>query len=163
MRPSQPGYNFSAADLARASLQPDELSRIIFGVQGTDANGLPIEALQLLAQIAKNNAIKNATYRPGAINFPAWHRQLLFTENPNRSYLIIQNVGSGDLMVVFEDGPASILNQSSADGQTFLTQLQTRALRIVAGGYYEPLIPPKNNIAIFTLGTATNGVAIEGS
>jgi hypothetical protein len=80
-----------------------------------------------------------------------------------RSYLLIQNVGSGDLMVLFEGGPSSVQDMSSAAGQNELTVKQTRAIRVVAGGNYEPLMPPSNAITIFTIGTATQGVCIEGA
>jgi len=157
IKPSNPGYNFTTADLQRASFPPDLLGKMI--VQA----GKNPDAGALLAAILKSQRKQNANFRPASINFPIWSLQSLFSANPNRSYLIIQNTGNGDLMLIFEDGPASIQdNSGSTDAQQQLTNMQTRALRIVAGGYYEPLVPPTNSLTLFTLGVATNGVAIEG-
>lgn len=157
MEPSKPGYHLSTADLQRAYIGPDILGRII------QQAGQHPDTTALLAGILKSQRKNNARFRPAMFNFPAYNRQLLFTENPNRSYLIIQNVGAGDLIVLFEDGPVSIEDDSgSADAQQMLINAQTRGLRIVAGGYFEPLVPPVNSITIFTLNTETNGVAIEG-
>jgi hypothetical protein len=50
---------------------------------------------------------------------------------------------------------------ATAAGQAQLTNQQTRAVRVVAGGYYEPLIAPTNQITIFTLNTATQAMAQE--
>lgn len=161
LQPSRPGYNFSAADLVRANITPEELGRMIALRQQSPEN-YSYDAMQLLAALLKSQKPANALYKPSAFSFATYRKQMLFAENPNRNYLIIQNVGGGDLMVVFESGETNVADYSAAADQAQLTGLQTRALRIVAGGYFEPLTPPKNPITIFTLNTATNGVAIEG-
>ncbi len=157
MDTSRPGYDFSTADLSRASISPDTLGRMIL------QQGMQPDAGALLAAILKTQRKNNARFRTATYNFATYNRQLIFAENMNRSYLIIQNVGSGDLMLVFEDGPVNLEDDSAVGSQGLLIGMQTRALRIVAGGYYEPLVPPVNSLTIFTLNGATNGVAIEGS
>lgn len=155
--PSRPGYRFSAADLDRASISPDELGRIILASAADDPTAL-------LAALLKSQTPMNSKYRPAPFSFTTYKKQMVLSENPKRNWLIVQNVGSGDLLIVFEDGPASVQDFSvAADSQQQLINLQTRALRVVAGGYFEPLVPPKNAITLFTLNTATNGVVIEGN
>lgn len=154
--PSRPGYNFSSADVARASISPEELGKIILQSAANDPTAL-------LAALLKAQVPMNSKYRPVPYNFSAYSSQLVLAENPKRNYLMIQNVGSNDLMVIFEDGPATVQDFSAdADSQQLLINQQTRALRVVAGGYFEPLVPPKNSITLFTLNGATNGVVIDG-
>lgn len=167
--PSKPGYNMAVADLARFDITPLEAARIMAGTtQGQSPTGANVAAapdpvITLLAQLVKTQRRNNTVYGPLGWSLAAWAKLQIFTQNALRGYLIIQNVGSGDLLVLFEGGPVSAQDLSSAGGQTQLTTEQTRAIRIVAGGYYEPQVAPSNPITIFTLGTASNGVAIEGS
>lgn len=158
IQPSNPGSSFSAADLVRASINPEALGRILTGTS-TEA-----DTLQLLALLAKQQVKRNSRFRPNPFSFETYRKQLALSENPMRDYLLIQNVGSGDLMVLFEEGPVNVQDFSAdADSQQELINSQTRALRIVAGGYYEPLVAPTNPITLFVLNTATNGVVVEGS
>lgn len=160
IKPSKPGERFSSADVARARIPSATLGKMLL----TLTPGAVPDAGHLLAAILKGQVKSNGRYRTIPFNFPLYSKQMLVAENPLRNYLIIQNVGSNDLLVVFEDGPAVIQDfAADADSQQQLTNLQTRALRIVAGGYFEPLVPPVNPITLFTLNGVTNGVAIEGS
>lgn len=165
MNPSQPGYNFSTADLLRFNVTPLEAARLV--AQQTQGGAAPVASLgdpttALLAALVQSQQRRNAQYGAFAWSLAAWAKIQVLQQNPIRSYLLIQNVGSGDLMVLFESGPASAQDLSGASGQAQLTVEQTRAVRIVAGGNYEPLVAPSNQITIFTLGTASNGVVLEG-
>lgn len=157
--PSNPGYNFTTADLSRAAvLSRDAVNRII-------ANGREEpDALAILAAILRTQAKNSVSYRPNTYQFGTYRKQMILADNPDRQYLMIQNTGNGDLMVIFEDGPVNVVdNSGSADAQNELVGLQTRALRIIGGGYFEPLVAPRNPITIFTLNGATNGLVIEGA
>ena len=170
MRPNQPGYNLATADLQRARISQDDLARIVVHATGGNPNNAPGIAsgagpnpmMALLAQIALTQRTANARFGPFTFSLAAWFRVQVLQENPNRKYFILQNVGSGDLMIVFESANVSPQDMSAAAGQSELTVQQTRAIRIVAGGSYEPIVAPTNPISIFTLGTATNGIVIEG-
>lgn len=161
MQPSPPGYDFTAADLASADIDRSLLARLIVAPQTVPAAQVP-DPLQLLAALLKTQKRNSAAFRPVPFNFATFARQMMLADNPNRSYLLIQNVGSGDVMVVFENGPVSVQDLSAAGDQSQLTAQQTRAVRIVAGGYFEPLVVPINAVTLFTLNTATNGLIIEG-
>lgn len=158
--PSLPGARFSSADLLRARIRPETLGNLILQQQ---APGVAPDALALLASMLKEQRKQNAKFQPFPFNFGIWTMQQVLPENANRSYLLIQNVGNGDLLVVHEGASITPVDMSSADGQVSLTVTQTRAIRIVAGGNYEPLVAPSNPISIFTLNAATLGVVIEGS
>lgn len=156
---SPPGYDFSAADLGSAEISLQEAARIILEKQQTG-----IDPLVLLAAILKAQRPRNARYNPTGFGLNAWNIQQIFTQNPARSWLMIQNTGMGDLLILFEPNNPTIQDFSgTADSQAYLTNSQLRALRVVAGGYFEPIIPTVNPVTIFTLGTGTEGVAIEGS
>ena len=166
MRPNPYDYNFTVADLQRFEITPTEAARMLVqqtGGQAPNAETVlgadPVVAL--LTQLVKSQRRANALYGPLGWSLAAWTKLQLFQTNPVRAYLLIQNVGSGDLLVLFEGGPTSPQDFSSNTDQ--LTTDQTRAVRVVAGGYYEPLVSPTNAVTIFTLGTATDGVAIEGA
>lgn len=161
MQPSAPGYEFTAADLAGADIPRSLLSQLIAAPQSVPADQVP-DPLQLLAAILKSQKRNSAIYRPIPFNFATFAQQMVLADNPNRSYLLIQVVGTGDLMAVFESGPNSVQDLSAAADQAQLTAKQTRAIRIVAGGNFEPLVVPTNAITLFTLNAATNGVVIEG-
>ena len=165
MNPQQPGYELATADLLRVQVTPLEAARTI--AQQTGNANVPVSSLDnpaiaLLAQLVKSQRRANAHYGSFPWSLAAWSKLQVLTQNPLRSYLLIQNVGSGDLLVLVETGPANAQDLSSAGGQAQLTVEQTRAIRIVAGGNYEPLVAPSDFITIFTLGTASNGVVIEG-
>ena len=172
MQPSRPGYNFTVADLLNFDISPLEAAKIMVAasggapanLSGDAAAGLQVDPIvALLAGILKSQKRSNAQYGPFAWQLTLWSQIQVLTQNAVRSYLLIQNVGSGDLMVLFEGGPSSVQDMSSAAGQNELTVKQTRAIRVVAGGNYEPLMPPSNAITIFTIGVATQGVCIEGA
>lgn len=165
MKPSPPGYNFSTADLLRFNVTPEEAARLL--ARETGGGAVPVNQLEnpipaLLAELVRAQRRFNARYGNFAWSLAAWAKIQLLQQNPLRAYMLIQNVGSGDLMVLFESGPASAQDLSGASGQAQLTVEQSRAVRIVAGGNYEPLVAPSTEVTIFTLGTATQGVVIEG-
>ena len=163
MNPSQPGYNFSTADLIRFNVSPLEAARILARTsEGNPASTLGDPTLALLAELVRSQRRFNAQYGPFGFQLAIWRRLQVLPQNPLRSYLLIQNTGSGDVMVLFEPGPASVVDLSGASGQAQLTVDQVRAVRIVGGGNYEPLVAPTNEITIFSIGTATNGVVVEG-
>jgi hypothetical protein len=160
--PSNPGYAFNIADVARAGVSMESLGRLILAEAARNPGGQPsLEAL--LAAILKTQARANCRYQPVAFDYTTFDYQQVLTENPLRSYLMVQNVGANDLLIVFESGPVTVQDFSAASAQDYLTNMQTRALRVVAGGYFEPLKPPTNPISLFTLNGATNGVLIEGA
>lgn len=153
--PSQPGYDFTIADLQRASVTPEQASRII--LQRTQGGAVAADGTALLAAILKACFKQNCYAQQVAYSLPAWSIVQLQGLDYARNYFELQNVGSGDLMVIFEPGPNVVKDLSSPAGQTELTLKQTYAFRIVAGGNYAPFVAPVNPITIFTLGTATNG------
>lgn len=167
LQPSAPGVDLAQADVARAEVTREQAAQIILqagggaGSQGINADvGGMMALLATLIKITKRNS---ARYMPFGFGLAAWARQQVLTENPLRSYLLVQNVGSGDLMVVMETGPIAVQDLSSAANQQQLTNQQLRAVRVVAGGYFEPLTPPVNPVTIFTLGTGTTGLVVEGT
>lgn len=160
IKPSAPGAQFSSADLLRATVTPQQAARII--LEQTAQGGLP-DAVALLAAMFKEQRKQNAKFQPVPFDLPIWTLQQVLPENPQRSYLLIQNVGGADLMVVHETGPLQPQDFSAATAQAYLTIMQTRAIRIISGGNYEPLVAPSNPISIFTLAAVTNGVVIEGA
>lgn len=155
----------SAADLSRAVLPSDEVSRMILAgnQQAVAGGGSGFDPSVLLAAILKSQVKANSRYNVTGWQLDDFQQQMIFTENPLRNYLLVQNVGSGDLMIIFEDTGVEVQDFSTAASQQQLIDKQTRAVRIVAGGYFEPLVPPTNSITIFTLNTATVGIAIQGS
>lgn len=171
--PSAPGYNLTSADVGALNVSPEQAARVMLAVaQGLPANVPGLGAIApgdvsgvtlLLAAILRSQKRASASYTPFGFGFATWARQQVFGPNPNRAYLLIQNVGSGDLMVCFENGPQSVQDLSAATDQQQLTNQQQRSVRIVAGGYFEPLVPPTNPITLFTLGTGTQGLAVEGA
>ena len=169
MNPSPPGYLFSTADIARAGLSPLELARLIVKeTEGQPAGGnlteLENPIVVLLAEIAKSQRRSNARFNSSAWQLAAYSRVQILASNPLRTYFMVQNVGSGDLLVIFESGSTTTEDLSTpAASVAQLTTQQTRAVRVVAGGNYEPLVAPTNEVTIFTLNTATQGIIIEGA
>lgn len=163
--PSPPSYNFTVADLERAGFSTQELARVILQskANGGIETGSPSAILPLLAAILKTQKKANANHVHIPYALDDYQLQQILGGNENRQFLLIQNVGSGDLMVVPEAGDTSIRDFSAATAQAYLNDMQNRAIRIVAGGYYEPTTAPKNAMSIFTLATATNGVVVEGT
>lgn len=167
--PSPPGPSFASADVTQADIaaagdisQAQAASIILQATNGgqgvqNDQSGV----IALLAAILRNQKRNNANYTPMPFSFGAYIQQQLVGADPLRNYLLIQNVGSGDLMVLFETSSVNAQDFSSATA--VLTTKQTRCVRIVAGGYYEPLVAPTNAISLFTLGTGTNGLFVAGS
>ena len=126
------------------------------------AGGVPAASdpvVALLAQIALTQKRSNAKYAPLGFTLAAYTRYQILTENPLRTQLLIQNVGSGDLMVLFGTGDVSPSVIASAE----LLAQQAYSIRIVAGGSFEPYVSPTNPITIFTLATGTVGIVIEGA
>jgi len=163
LRPSIPGYDFNVADLRRASVSNETAGQIILAAQQSGAvASSPDGMAALLAAILKQQRPRNANYAPFPFNYDIWRQQQVLTQNENRGYLLIQNVGLGDLMVVFEEAPSIVQDFSGVTDQQTLVIKQTRAIRIIAGGTYEPQIPPINSVTLFTLNTATNGLVVEG-
>ena len=164
LKPSVPGYDFSAADLRRARITPEAAGRIILAGAAPQAGGAsaPDGTAALLAAIIKQQRPRNTEYRQFPFFYDIWRQQQILTENENRGYLLIQNVGSGDLMILFEVSTTEVVDFSALADQQTLVIKQTRAVRLVAGGSYEPQIPPINTITLFTLNTATNGIVVEG-
>lgn len=163
LRPSKPGYDFNVADLRRAEVSQQSAANIILSAQQSGAPASSPDGMAaLLAAILKQQRPRNASYAPFPFNYDIWRQQQVLTKNENRAYLLIQNVGMGDLMLVFEEAPNTVQDFSAIDDQQTLVIKQTRAIRIIAGGSYEPSIPPTNSITIFTLNTATNGLVVEG-
>lgn len=164
--PSSPGYLFSVSDVAQAKIPTDTLNRIIVNAVQNGAPVAPGSAdgvAALLAAILKNAQPKNCDYQPFPFAYAIWNRQQVLAKNPDRAYLLIQNVGSGDLLCVFEETGIEVTDFSATpDTQQTLIVQQTRAIRIVAGGSYEPNIAPRSAVTLFTLNTATNGLVIEG-
>lgn len=157
--PSYPGYDFSAADLKNFTINQQEIARII--MQRTTAGTM--DGTGLLAAILRVCKKSNASYSPIPFGLDDYQSQQITGADPLRSFLCIQNVGSGDLMVVFQAGSPVIEDFSgSADSQNVLNLLQLQSFRIVAGGNFFPDTPPNNPITIFTLGTATQGVVMVG-
>ena len=167
MNPSLPGYQFSIADIGRYGLSPLELARIVARETAGNPGNLdqiPDPVTAILAEIAKSQRRSNARFNASGWQLATYARVQILATNPLRSYFVIQNVGSGDVMVVFESSSTKTEDLSgSAASQAQLTNQQTRAVRVVAGGYYEPLVAPTNEITIFTLNTATQGIIIEGA
>ncbi len=165
VQPSKPGYSLAAADLARFNITPRDAASLIAQATEGRPQGLNAEPGDLigalLAELVRSQKRFNATFMPLAFSLPVYTRQQILAQNPLRAYLMVQNVGSGDLILAFESGEVSPTDLSGATSE--LTNQQQRSLRIVAGGYYEPLVAPQNPITIFTLNTATSGVIIEGN
>lgn len=157
--PSRPGYQFRAADLLAARISMEELGRIILTQSEGDDQSL---VLALLAGILKTQRRVNCNGNILGFQLAIWNQVQILGPNPLRNWLLIQNVGAGDLMVCFQDASSTPQDFSSAEGQLMLTAQQVRSVRVVAGGYFEPLIPPTNPITIFTMATATTGIACEG-
>lgn len=164
MEPSQPGYNFTTADLAAFNIAPRDAAQLLVAATGGVTGNLGIApgdtVAALLAELVRSQRRFNALFAPSPFSLAAWTRQQILAENPLRSYLLIQNVGSGDVMVLFET--ASVQPEDLSGATNELTVSQVRAVRIVAGGNYEPLVAPSNPITLFTLGTASSGLVIEG-
>lgn len=157
--PSQPGYDFTSADLRNAHIRPDEIARII--MQRTAAGAM--DSMGLLAELLRRVKKANARYSPIPFGLAAFQIQMITGEDPLRSFLVIQNVGSGDMMVTFQPNNPVIQDFSAdTDSQNILNQLQLQSVRIVAGGNFFPDTPPSNPITIFTLGTATQGIVMVG-
>lgn len=164
--PSLPGYDFRTADLGNAAISPEAAARIVMqltGGQGGNAVGDLEGADQiaaLLASLLKVTKRGNAFFQPFPFSYTDYQQQQVLTFNPYRQYLLVQNVGGSDVMLVLEESPTTVQDYSGEP--TPLVQKQTRAVRIVAGGYYEPLTVPTNAITLFTLNGDTNGLVIEG-
>lgn len=165
MQPNNPGYDLASADLQRARISSEDLARIVVRATGgnpANAGAVPVASdpvVSLLAQIALTQKRSNAKYAPLGFTLAAYTRYQILTENPLRTQLLIQNVGSGDLMVLFGTGD---VNPTVIASDQLLAQ-QAYAIRIVAGGSFEPYVSPTNPITIFTLATGTVGVCIEGA
>lgn len=160
IQPSPPGYEFSTADLARATIAPEKVASFIARKVAGDDSVSDVAAL--LAAIVRYG-FKQSTYAQLVpFTLPAWHIIQLQGGDEYRNYLELQNVGGGDLMVIFDAGNNQIQDLSSAQGQTDLTLKQAYALRVIAGGSYSPYVAPVNPVTLFTLGTATNGVLAVG-
>lgn len=160
LQPSPFNYDFRSADLRGAQIRPDDVARII--LQATQGGG--IDATALLAAILKSQKKSNSYYSPIPFGLSAYNAQQIDGLNPMRNFFLVQNVGSGDLMVVFQAGDPVITDYSAdANSQNVLNLLQLQSVRIVAGGNFFPDTPPINPITIFTLGTATQGVVVVGS
>lgn len=165
MQPNNPGYDLASADLQRARISSEDLARIVVRATGgnpSNAAGVPVASdpvVSLLAQIALTQKRSNAKYAPLGFTLAAYTRYQILTENPLRTQLLIQNVGSGDLMVLF--GTGDVTPTVIASDQ--LLAQQAYAIRIVAGGSFEPYVSPTNPITLFTLATGTLGVCIEGA
>lgn len=164
--PSRGGYNLATADLDRAGIPRSTLLNFIATQQSAAQNGnsnnlLSLEALlaqMLLDMNRKNTQATNYTYQLGA-----WQKQMILGANPARDYFFLQNPGSGDVLIVFESGNRTPEDFSANAGtQNTLVTLQRRSVRVISGGYFEPLKAPKNEISVFTLGTGTQGMVIEG-
>lgn len=166
-KPSGLQKTFSYADLLNANISAQQAGQIILGATATAEQHDPGSApgvAALLAAILKSQKKNNCDYRPYPFNLNIWQQQMVIAANPNREYLIIQNVGSGDLLIVFEVAGTEVTDFSaSANDQQQLITKQTRAIRLVAGGSYEPATAPRNPVTIFTLNTATLGLIVEGS
>lgn len=158
--PSRPGYLFNVADLLDARIGQEQLGRII--LEGRDSGDPSEQYLAILAGILKNMDTRNCDGIIQGFSLPVWTQVQILGPNPNRNWLLLQNVGSGDLMVTYKTGNPNPQDFSAASAQAYLTQEQIRAVRVVAGGYFEPIKAPRQAITIFTLGTATQGVACEG-
>lgn len=158
--------NLNYADKAGAMLKPEEAGDIIASAKASPemipANSNAGIAV-LLAAIYKSQKKNNCHFQPIPFNLGIWQQQQILTQNPLREYLLIQNVGSGDILVVFEESNSTVTDFSAVADQQALVIKQTRAIRIIAGGSYEPLTAPRNAITLFTLNTATNGVVLEGA
>lgn len=166
LTPSPTGYEFNSADLAQAKISDADVSRIILGATQSIAPVSPGSAdgvAALLASILKTQKKNSCNYQPFPFDYAIFTKQQVLAKNPLRQYLLIQNVGSGDLLVVFEESGSTPEDFSAAANQQALINMQTRAIRIVAGGSYEPSTAPLNAITLFTLNTATNGLVIDGS
>ncbi len=161
IQPSHPSYNLSVADITNADLPRAAVQRVLAQAQAETQAGNAPDIYMLLASMLKNQQPRNARYGPITFNLAAYVKQQILTENTSRSYLLIQNVGSGDIFALVEGGSPQATDLSG--NTTVLIQAQTRAVRIVAGGSYEPSIPPSNAITLFTLNTAAYGVVFEGS
>lgn len=164
--PSQPGYQFTSADVAQANVSPEQAGQIILAATASPNAvdpGSSVGVAALLAAILKSQKRSNCKYQPFPFNYDIWTRQQILAQNQLRQYLLIQNVGSGDLLVVFEEASIEPVDFSALADQATLVVQQTRAIRIVAGGSYEPLTPPQNAVTVFTLNTATFGLVIEGA
>lgn len=162
LAPSEPGYAFNTADLAGAKLSDISISRIIAAGAIDTQNGGSPDIAALLAAILRTQRKANCRVSPLPFTLGIWQLQMILTENPLRNWMLIQNVGLGDLLLIEQTGSPTPVDYSAATAQASLTLLQTRAIRIVAGGYYEPLVPPVNPVSIFTLNTATVGTVREG-
>lgn len=151
--PAAAGRDYSMADLLTADIPPEQLGQMILEQSTPDV-------LALLASILRNQKRNNGQYQPVPYSFSAYGQQRVLTQNPRRGYLMVQNVGSGDIYICFEDSSENVQDYSG-DTQTLIVK-QVRSLRIVGGGYFEPLVAPTNAITLFTLNAAAYGVVIEG-
>ena len=158
--PSRPGYTFTVADLLAASISKEQLGRII--MQNRDSGDPSAQYLAILASILKNMDARNCEGNITGFSLAVWNQVQILGPNANRTWLLLQNVGSGDLMVCYKTSSPAPQDYSAASAQAYLVQEQIRAVRVVAGGYFEPAKAPRNAVTIFTLGTATVGVACEG-
>lgn len=161
--PSRPGYDFATADLGRAGVSRAAIQRFIGRSQAPGSGSAEVNYETLLAQIALQMPKKNCRTNTYTYQIGAWFKQMILGENLDREYLFLQNVGSGDILVVQESGQRIPEDFSTTAGtQNVLTILQQRSVRVIAGGYWEPMKAPTNEISIFTLGTAAQGIVIEG-
>lgn len=163
--PSSPGYRFNAADLARAGFADELIAKAVVEAnqQAMAAGSLGAESVPgLLASILQKAAKQNSFYRPTPFIYGIWTAQQVLTEDARRNVLMIQNVGAGDLLILFEGFNTNPTDMSSADGQQELTVKQSRAIRLKPGGAFTPMVPPLNAVTLFTLAVATNGLVISG-
>lgn len=147
------GNEFSQADLLSASINPEQLGKLIMS-----QNAETVEVL--LAAILRNQKKNNASFQPVPYSYSTYRRQKVLNANPLRSYFLLQNVSPGDIFVMFEDASANVTDFTT-DTQTLIAN-QIRAIRIIGGGYFEPLVAPTNPITLFTLNAAAYGVVVEG-
>ena len=75
MNPSQPGYNFSTADLLRFNVTPQDAARLL--AQQTQGGQIPVNQLgdpvnALLAELVRSQRRFNARYGNFAYSLAAW-------------------------------------------------------------------------------------------
>lgn len=158
LTPSLPGYDFSAADLENAGIDQQLIGKIL--MQARD--GI-IDPMTLLAAIIRGMKKANSYYTQVPFGLGTYQKQQLIGTDPKRNFLMVQNVGDGDLFVSFQpDDPKIVDFSTGADSQQVLNLYSLQCMGVVAGGNFFPDTTPINPITIFTLGVATQGVIIVG-
>lgn len=154
MQPSNPGYEFSAADLAQAAIPVGVLNQLI----APAANGAPVDMAGLLAALIKTQPKAASNFVTYPYSIASGNAQQVLPSNPLRTSLVIalNVVSSATVFVLLDQGPIS---------QSALQTTDTpRCLQVdSANTPFIFFVAPTNAITLLAAVGDIQGVILEGT